>query len=1267
MEETLYGSITEPTSASSAGTENSENPLTQNGSSNFGGGVLGDPLAPDEGYEYDLGEDSGLPMRTPFDQLLEFEEFDNVGDIFGDLDPSDNPFAGGATSEDVSSNIDGNAQPNVEGDSAFGGNSNNPSNDSNPNTNSESEMPFSGDGSMMNADFSGSDTGTDNVDNGNGNNFVGDSEGESGSNNQADGSGNWFYGNDNQANGNGNWSYGDGNQVEGNGNWNLNEEDSSPFNSIFAGENNPLTGGNPQGAGSEGGISADAIDGNNPIFAGGSTMPTPVGEGELPDTAENPTGNQNTVSGNGNWNFGSDNNTSGNGNWNFGDGNVVTDGNANWNLGDNNEVSGNGNRPSGNDNSISGNSNRISGDGNSVNGNRFNLDEDNSNLLGNADRYLQTDADGNVTLVSDESASDPNYTFDYSGVVEASADSEVDESLNENDDPAGQDIMNQVYGSLNSDGMNSLPNDSGAPSENEDALVVGSFGGGAADQSTSDAESQYVYDFSSFEGGQQSGGNSFGGGAGGFGGGQQSGGNPFGGGAGGFGGGQQSGGNSFGGGAGGFGGGQQRAGNPFGGGAGGFGGGQQSGGNPFGGGAGGFGGGQQSGGNSFGGGAGGFGGGQQSGGNPFGGGAGGFGTGVLSGNNDASTMDGSEGGQQSGGDLNELLAQSPFGRLLDIPGIEGAEDIFGNIGGSAGGFGGSASGEDDSAPAMGGSEGGAPNGNPFANFNPLEDGNPFVEGDEPNISFGGAGGFGGGQQDSSENSAPTDGSEMENADSESYSEASPEASGNYNYDFSSFGDGQQSGGNPFSSGAGGQQSGGGNPLAGGFSGGQMGGGNSFGGGAEGGEQNSQSDLNELIRQSPFGVLLDIPGIESAEDIFGNVGGENPFGGGAGGASGAGGGNPFGGGAGGASGAGGGNPFANFNPLEEGNPFVEGDEPDISGAGGAGGFGGGQQSGGNPFSDGAGGAGSGNPFSGGSSLGSLPETGEVAIGDSAGYVVRDDEGNWYTSEDDILSDDDTSLSNPEVFSNNGAESEGNPFGGSPFEYNPIEDLSNSSDAPAESVFPVGEVPEGLSDEELAASSQITDGENAPAMESNSNYNWDFDFAGFNNFNSDSSDGSATESADEEPLLDGMDLDNSQAEDGENTDTFSGPVFNAETNELLLPNGVTVNPSNENGELDISLNAPVFNNEGIEAGNIKISFPEFVEDYYSSVFNSEDMMEVFSGGGSEMFSAQFSDIEGNPNIFGSDAPVLGEDNVLQVPGGFEIDLSEIIGESADDAVI
>lgn len=81
-----------------------------------------------------------------------------------------------------------------------------------------------------------------------------------------------------------------------------------------------------------------------------------------------------------------------------------------------------------------------------------------------------------------------------------------------------------------------------------------------------------------------------------------------------------------------------------------------------------------------------------------------------------------------------------------------------------------------------------------------------------------------------------------------------------------------------------------------------------------------------VGSNPFGVLLDLPTIHGAEDIFGNVGGmggENPFSGGMsdGGASG---GNPFGGSGGSMS-----NPWEGWDPLTEGNPFITGDEPTVA--------------------------------------------------------------------------------------------------------------------------------------------------------------------------------------------------------------------------------------------------------------------------------------------------------------------------------------------------
>lgn len=857
---------------------------------------------------------------------------------------------------------------------------------SNTLTGGGAEVPFGGGGSMMNADFSSIDTGAGNTDNGNGNNFVGDSEGNSGSNNQADGNGNWFYGNDNQAEGNGNWNFGDGNQTNGNGNWNLNEESGTPFE----GENNPLTGDNPLDVSEEGGIPADAIGGNNPVFAGGSTTPTTVGEGEIPDTAENPTGNQNTVNGNGNWNFGSNNDTSGNGNWNFGDGNVVTNGNGNRNTGDNNEVNGNGNRPSGDDNNISGNSNSVAGDGNSISGNRFELEESGLNIVGNADRYFVEDEEGNMTLVSDESASDPSYTFDFSGIAGVSENGEVAAS-----ESAGQDVTTQVYGSLTETGTS--PSDAEAGETPMMGAGGGNpFGGGASGgaPNSSNTNPNYEYDFSNFEQNGASEGESSMMGAGG--------------------------------------------------------------------------------------------------GNPFGGGAGGAEAGE-------SPMMGAGGGNSSDAGTS----------------VEGEE-----------------------SPMMG-AGGGAPN----SNTNP-------------------------------------------------------------DYDFSTF------------------------------------------------DGSDEGDLNELIRQSPFGVLLDIPGIDGVEDIFGNVGGgENPFAGGAGGAGDAA--APVEGSTEpptmDAGGAGGSNPFANFNPLEEGNPVIEGDEPNVS-------FG---QAGG------AEGAGGGNPF-GGSSSG-LPDEGAFAIGDDAsGYVVRDENGEWFVSKDDAASEDDTSLTNLDI---SGVDFED---GGNPFEFDPTADLPDSSDVPAGNTFLEGEVPEGLSDEELAVSSEVAGSEEVPAEDSSSfeesptefEYNWDFDFANSDSLYQDSAtnDRGIPELEGETLLFDDMDSGEPlMSEENINPSVDEAPVFNPENNQIELPNGATINPFNEDGESDLSINTPILNEEGIKVGDLNIAFPEYIQDYFGSAFNIDDVQEFNSSGGSEIF-----DLEGYSDLFGVDAPVLGEDNVLQVAGGFEFDLSEIIGDSSDSVI-
>ncbi|PSB11245.1 hypothetical protein C7B62_06160 [Pleurocapsa sp. CCALA 161] len=1070
MEETLNESTIEPTSVPSAEIENEENPFEDgnNTLTGVGAGGFGDPLAPDEGYEYDFGGNGGTSSEVP--SSTDGEATSAGG--FPVSDDTQSSESGGAP-QDNSNNPFSSFNPNIERSPL-------PDSDNVVDETAEggAEVPFGGGGSMMNADFSSIDTGAGNTDNGNGNNFVGDSEGNSGSNNQADGNGNWFYGNDNQAEGNGNWNFGDGNQTNGNGNWNLNEESGTPFE----GENNPLTGDNPLDVSEEGGIPVDAIGGNNPVFAGGSTTPTTVGEGEIPDTAENPTGNQNTVNGNGNWNFGSNNDTSGNGNWNFGDGNVVTNGNGNRNTGDNNEVNGNGNRPSGDDNNISGNSNRVTGDGNSINGNGFELDESDLNIVGNADRYFIEDGEGNMTLVSDESASDPSYTFDFSGIAGVSENGEVAAS-----ESAGQDVTTQVYGSLTETGTSP----SGA--EAGESPMMGAGGS-----------------------------------------------------------------------------------NPFGGGAGGA----EAGETPMMG---------------------------AGGGNPFSGGA--------------------SGGAPNSSNTNPNY-EYDFSNFEQNGASEGESSMMGAGGGNpfSGGAGGAEAGE---SPMMG--AGGS---------NPFGGGAGGAEaGESPMMGAGGSNPFSGGAGGGAPNSSNTN--------------------PNYEYDFSNFEQNGASEGESSMMGAGG-----GNPSDTGTSvEGEESPMMAAGGGAPNSNTNpdydfstfdgsDEGDLNELIRQSPFGVLLDIPGIDGVEDIFGNVGGgENPFAGGAGGAGDAA--APVEGNTEpptmDAGGAGGSNPFANFNPLEEGNPVMEGDEPNVS-------FG---QAGG------AEGAGGGNPF-GGSSSG-LPDEGAFAIGDDAsGYVVRDENGEWFVSKDDAASEDDTSLTNLDISGVNFED------GGNSSEFDPTADLPDSSDVPAGNTFLEGEVPEGLSDEELAVSSELTGSEEVPAEDSGSfeesptefEYNWDFDFANSDSLYQDSAtnDRGIPELEGETLLSDDMDSGEPlMSEENINPSVDEAPVFNPENNQIELPNGATINPFNEDGESDLSINTPILNEEGIKVGDLNIAFPEYIQDYFGSAFNIDDVQEFNSSGGSEIF-----DLEGYSDLFGVDAPVLGEDNVLQVAGGFEFDLSEIIGDSSDSVI-
>ncbi len=122
---------------------------------------------------------------------------------------------------------------------------------------------------------------------------------------------------------------------------------------------------------------------------------------------------------------------------------------------------------------------------------------------------------------------------------------------------------------------------------------------------------------------------------------------------------------------------------------------------------------------------------------------------------------------------------------------------------------------------------------------------------------------------------------------------------NYSYDFSTFQQGAangagQGGGMSFIGGAPAGAAGGGAP-AGAAGGGGAPAGAPGGGGASGGQGSS---LSSLLGQSPFGPLLNLPGV-TAENLFSNVnpadyGGGSPFAGigAAGGSSGAYGGNPF---------------------------------------------------------------------------------------------------------------------------------------------------------------------------------------------------------------------------------------------------------------------------------------------------------------------------------------------------------------------------------------
>lgn len=105
----------------------------------------------------------------------------------------------------------------------------------------------------------------------------------------------------------------------------------------------------------------------------------------------------------------------------------------------------------------------------------------------------------------------------------------------------------------------------------------------------------------------------------------------------------------------------------------------------------------------------------------------------------AMPVDGGDGTGAGAESLDDLLRQSPFGRLLDIEGVDGPADIFGNLGGGEGGGnpigGGMGDGSTGGNPFGGGDAFGGGMSNPFAGWNPLTDGNPFAVSDESSMGM----------------------------------------------------------------------------------------------------------------------------------------------------------------------------------------------------------------------------------------------------------------------------------------------------------------------------------------------------------------------------------------------------------------------------------------------------------------------------------------------------------------------------------------------------
>ena len=216
------------------GESSGDNPFAGGGASGFG-----NPLAPAEGYEFDFSGVAGegeSGMNTPWDELLQFDEFDNVADIIdgenpfaGDEESSEgsNPFAvsGEGTDTGVGNTDNGNSNQ-------FFGDNNQANGNGNWYVSEETELPdnlLEGD---INPEVLGLFGGEEDSISGNNPAFAGGGipsfvggaeppETSSADGNQTDGSGNWNFGSENTTDGNGNWEVGDGNQTEGNANWNL--------------------------------------------------------------------------------------------------------------------------------------------------------------------------------------------------------------------------------------------------------------------------------------------------------------------------------------------------------------------------------------------------------------------------------------------------------------------------------------------------------------------------------------------------------------------------------------------------------------------------------------------------------------------------------------------------------------------------------------------------------------------------------------------------------------------------------------------------------------------------------------------------------------------------------------------------------------------------------------------------------------------------------------------------------------------------------------